>query len=206
MKHKWLMMAVLLLAFIGAKAQTYDYRGGAFSLGVRTTGNVFLDDGMRGLGAGGLFKIGVSKRVNTEWFFDYITSRGEGTAFRKDYHIGWSVQFAFPKDGFNSQRFTPYILGGQCFDLTKVGHYDWISSPLVFSGAAQIGLGLSAFVGRRMELNLQAQYMAHLGKDVHIDEDPFSPTGYHIHKGFDFKGHILTNFSMNFYLFHLWKS
>jgi hypothetical protein len=87
-----------------------------------------------------------------------------------------------------------------------VGHFDWISSPLVFSGAAQAGAGLSAFVGKRMELNLQLQYMVHLGKDVHIDDDPLSNLGYEIHRGLDFKGHILSNLSMNFYLFHLWKS
>ena len=196
----------LLACFLGLEvshAQSFDYRSGAFALGLRTTGNMFTDDGMRGLGAGGEFKLGISNRVNTEWFWDYIASRGENTSFRNDNHIGWSVQFALPKSGFNAGQFTPYILGGQCFDLTQVGQWDGPKSPWVFSAAAQAGLGLSRFVGSRMELNLQLQYMIHLGKHLHLDPDDVS--GYTIARGADFKGHLLGNFSMNFYLFHLWK-
>jgi hypothetical protein len=181
------------------------YRGGSFGLGVRTTGNYFLDNDMAGLGAGGQFKVGFGSRANTEWFLDYIQSTGQDDAFRRDYHIGWSVQFALREGGFGSQRFTPYLLGGQCFDLTEVGYTRLFKSPLVFSAAAQVGAGLSTFVQPRLELNLQTQYMVHLGKDVHVENDPILGKQYHIENGLNFKGHLLLNASLNFYFLQLWN-
>lgn len=182
------------------------YKGGSIGLGLRTTGNYFLDNNLAGLGAGGQFKVGFSPRVNTEWFFDYIQSSGPNESFRRDYHIGWSVQFAMNKAGFGRQRITPYLLGGQCFDLTEVGFTGYNKSPLIFSAAAQVGAGISTFVLPRVELNLQTQYMVHLSKDIHLEEEPVAgAANYHIDQGLNFQGHLLLNASMNFYFLQLWN-
>ena len=204
MRKVWLLLGLVLLG-TGVWGQGFDYRTGAFALGLRTTGNYFLDNEMQGLGAGGQFKVGFTPRVNTEWFLDYIQSRGEHGAYRQDYHIGWSVLFGLSKEGFGSKGVTPYVLGGQCFDLTRAGFTNGGRSPLVFSAAVQAGAGVSAFISPRLELNLQAQYMVHLRKDLHVEYDATTGGHFHIHRGLNFKGHLLMNLSMNFYLFHLWR-
>jgi hypothetical protein len=201
-----ILLLGILLAHTAWSQQAPGYRAGSFGLGIRTTGNYFLDNDLFGLGAGGQFKIGFSPRVNTEWFLDYIQSSNQNNGFRRDYHIGWSVQFALPKDGFGSRRVTPYVLGGQCFDLTEVGYSGHFKSPLIFSAAAQVGAGISTFIQPRLELNVQAQYMVHLSKDVHLEEHP-EENGYHYHiePGLNFQGHLLLNASLNFYFLQLWN-
>lgn len=204
--HHMLLLVLGLAMALPATAQDAGYRGGSLGLGMRTTGNYFLDNDLAGLGAGGQFKIGFSPRVNTEWFLDYIQSSAPSAAFRRDYHIGWSVQFALAKAGFGARRVMPYVLGGQCFDLTEVGFTGYNKSPLIFSAAAQAGAGISTFLQPRLELNLQTQYMVHLGKDVHLEESPaVGEDNYHIETGLSFKGHLLLNASLNFYFLQLWK-
>jgi hypothetical protein len=207
MLHQRLLVFLLAvsLAVCAWGQAAAGYRGGSFGLGVRTTGNYFLDNDMAGLGAGGQFKVGFGPRVNTEWFLDYIQSNGQDDAFRRDYHIGWSVQFALREAGFGSKGLTPYLLGGQCFDLTEVGYTGVLKSPLIFSAAAQVGAGLSTFLQPRLELNLQTQYMVHLSKDVHVANTPDEGKHYHIERGLNFKGHLLLNASLNFYFLQLWN-
>jgi len=200
-----LLWMVLLSPFLSF-GQGGQYSGGAVAIGMRSTANVFTADGASGLGAGGQFKIGISKRVNTQWFLDYISSRIEETGYRKDYHIGWSVQFGLGGEGFGEAgKVRPYILAGQCFDLTKVGIQNNTESPLIFSAAAQAGAGISWFPVSPLELTLQGQWMAHLTKDVHIDWD--APTGPQIHeeKGANFEGHLLFTLAANLYFADLVK-
>ena len=202
---------ILLLLFVPLfllprlHAQSY-YSGGTFALGMRSTFNIFPDDGAMGFGSGGQFKIGVSPRVNTEWFADIIHSSKDDHYYRNDYHIGWSVQFALAKDGFGAQRFTPYVLAGQCFDLTQA-HLALDSVPLqteqAGSAACQVGAGMSAFLNDRLEATLQAQYMLHLTRDVHLEEEAGALPVLHSEKGVDFAGHALFTLSMNYYLFDL---
>jgi hypothetical protein len=198
-----LLLPILLVT--QAQAQSY-YSGGAFALGMRSTFNVFPDDGAMGFGSGGQFKIGVTPRVNTEWFADIIHSSKDQMYYRNDYHIGWSVQFALAKEGFGAQRFTPYVLAGQCFDLTQA-YLDLDTLPLqtekAGSAACQAGAGISAFLNDRLEATLQAQYMLHLTKDVHLEEEEGALPFLHTEKGVDFAGHALFTLSMNYYLFDL---
>jgi hypothetical protein len=175
------------------------FKGGLFALGLRNSLNVFGDGGLIGMGAGGHFKLSASRRVNTEWFSDIIQSQGNSDLIRRDYHIGWAVQFALMKEGFASRRFVPYLMGGQCFDLTKVGFRGQYESPLVFSAAAQAGVGVSHFISRCMELNLQTQYMTHLGKHVDTFIDGNGIGHVKVEKGTDLAGHWLTTFSFSLY-------
>jgi hypothetical protein len=143
--------------------------------------------------------------VNTDWFSDIIQSRGEHNSFRNDYHIGWAVQFALPKAGFQYHKPVPYILAGQCFDLTRVGVRNGPTTPLIFSAAVQGGAGLSWFVHRNMELNLQAQYMMHLTKHVHLDFDEAGVATTEVENGPSPEGHLLGTLSFTFYFLQIWN-
>lgn len=205
---RWGFCLIVLLGLLPslASAQSENQlEGGQFALGMRNSINVFGSESILGLGAGGHFKLSVSKRVNTEWFVDLIQSQGNNDILRRDYHIGWAVQFALPKDGFGSHRFVPYVMGGQCFDLTKVGFRAQYESPLVFSAAAQAGVGVSHFLTPALELNLQSQYMIHLGKHVHADLDGNGIGHVNVERGFDLAGHWLTTFSFSVYFLRFWN-
>jgi hypothetical protein len=92
--------------------------GGVFSLGVRTTVSTFNHGQFNntGTGVGGQFRIQFADRVNSDWFFDYLTGDIEDYASRTDYHIGWSVLFYPTKKTDVIAR--PYVLAGHCFDYT----------------------------------------------------------------------------------------
>ena len=201
----WLALIAVSIAPATSSGQTTDFQGGKFGLGMRNSLNVFGDEGIVGLGAGGHFKLSVSRRVNTEWFVDLIQSQGHESIIRRDYHIGWAVQFALPKDGFGSHKFVPYLMGGQCFDLTKVGFRGQYESPLVFSAAAQAGLGVSHFMSPALELNLQSHYMIHLGKHVHANLDGNGIGHVDVDRGTELAGHWLTTFSFTVYFLRLWN-
>lgn len=204
------MLAFLVAIFLGPQAASAqrNYSGGALALGMRSTMNIFPDDGAMGFGSGGQFKIGVSKRVNTEWFADIIHSSKNDYYYRNDYHIGWSVQFALAKKGFAENRFTPYVLAGQCFDLTRatldLGPFAKTTEK-AGSAACQVGTGVSAFLNDRLETTLQAQYMLHLTRDVHLEEPEGLLPQLHSEKGVDFAGHALFTLSLNYYFADLKK-
>jgi hypothetical protein len=203
-----LCFALLLTAMTIPGMAQNTLQGGRFGVGMRNTVNLWNENKMVGLGAGGQFKLAFSPRVNTDFFADIITSRGEALTYRKDYHIGWGVQFALPKSGFGSHRIVPYLMAGQCFDLTKVGFQMNTESPLIFSAAVQGGGGISSFVHRSVELNLQLQYMMHLTQHVDLTYEIVQgqlETGYEIEKGASAEGHLLATFSMTFYFLQLWK-
>jgi len=207
-KLKPIFLTALLVCVFGllAKSQMKDpLPGGSFGLGVRTTMNVF-GDYQPGLGAGSQWKLNLNKWINTQWFLDYITSRKGESVFRQDIHIGWSVQFAISKQGFRSRKVVPYFTAGHCFDWTTVGIKPDVQSPTVFTSAVQTGLGISCFLHPKVELNLQSQYMLHLGKHVHAEDDGHShgPHTVVVEKtGLD--GHLLSTVSLNFYFLQLWN-
>ncbi len=218
MKNSIFLVFIFLSFSAAATTPDSSFSGGKVGIGLRGAFNFFpAKNDFWGWGSGGHFKLSASKKVNTEWFIDHIQSIDNRSGSRKDYHIGWAVQFSPGKSGFGSSKPIPYFMGGQCFDLTRVtiqpillkgGSSDPIESPLVFSAAAQLGGGLSWFVHPGLELNLQIQYMLHFGKDVHIDYSPLASDGLpaiDVEKDLVADAHILTTFSCTYYLFRLWK-
>jgi len=181
---------------------------GRLELGLRTTGSVFGTSNTSGLGAGGQFRLRLMERINTEWFADYITNNVSGLGSRVDAHIGWSVMFYPIKPG---KLVEPYILAGHCFDYTKVSIFsDGIQAPESkerWSSAVQMGLGTIFNVSDRVNFGLSAQYMLHLGKDIHThiheengkDRLHFKDDG---HRGFE--GHLFLTLSMNIKIADLW--
>ncbi len=105
---------------------------GEFQLGMRSTTSIFDNYGFPGLGYGGMFRIRPGKRINTEWYSDYIKTDIAGLGNRETMHIGWSVMIYPFKTETVKGKLTPYIIGGNCFDYSK------ISSNLSYSPGTKI--------------------------------------------------------------------
>ncbi|MBI3238540.1 MAG: hypothetical protein HYZ43_06840 [Flavobacteriia bacterium] len=203
------MKHLLLSCFLGIAgavlAQPMKYRGtqsGTVSFGQRTTLSAFNHGNeASALGIGGQFRIRLSDRINTEWFFDYLPATNEFTR-RSDYHIGWSVMY-YPFNHGN-ERFVPYVLAGHCFDYTKqVEIANRTNSVDRWSSAVQGGIGTHMNLTERLDMSVSGQYMIHLGTDVdaHIDGTTVS---FEKEKGGSLEGHLLFTVSFNYKFLDLW--
>lgn len=187
-----------------------DTYAGEFQLGLRSTASLFGSDGYFGSGVGGQFRIGVGTRVNTEWFADLITSNLGDAGRRTDGHIGWSVLFYLKKE--RTMGFNPYVLAGHCFDYTKITAFSSPYSNLEeesaerWSSAVQMGAGTHYRLTPRFDVSLSAQYMLHLGNDIHahVETDSYPTLEIEEHDGAGLEGHLLVTFSVNYKMGNLW--
>jgi len=220
MKRILLLLMSFLALQVNAQEQKRFNPAGMLSLGGRTTVSLFNDhkNEMTGTGVGGQFRLRFSDAVNTDWFFDYITSDILNYAHRTDYHIGWSVlfypinhlsYFHQPKDF--KPKFRPYILAGHCFDYSKIEAKDGTNSldealyAERWSSAVQAGLGTHLELSPRFDISLTGQYMIHLGNHIETDYDFASNTlSFHEHKGASLAGHLLVTLSLNYKIAKLW--
>lgn len=207
MKKLRILLLFMPIVSIAQEKAPLDKESGYFQLGVRNTVSAFSDDGASGFGYGAQFRIRVLQRVNTDWFADYITTDISGVARRVDEHIGWSV-LAYP---FNSQttkgKVTPYILAGHCFDYTKVSKNNSSYYKDKWSSAVQAGLGAHYNITDRMDVSLTAQYMMHLGYDVHaavFEVEGVKDVLIEKSRNRGVEGHLLVNLSLNYRLFDMW--
>ncbi len=201
------LAAIILLCSHGLIAQELNIKknqSGLFSLGVRSTISAFNDHdaGALGFGAGGQYRIQLADRLNTEWFFDYMRGNTGQLVNRTDYHIGWSVMYYFTNKVAPPVK--PYIIAGHCFDRTEMyDNRDRSNSIAKGSTAIQAGAGAHFNLSQRMDLTFTAQYMFHLGKDVHAhvhhDEVEFEHT-----KGTGIEGHLLFNVGINYKIVDMW--
>jgi hypothetical protein len=184
--------------------QLKNNQGGLLSLGVRSTISAFNDSKTNnfGKGIGGQFRMQLSERVNTDWFFDYLTSDIGSVAHRSDYHIGWSVLF-YPYLKEN-QLIKPYIVAGHCFDYSYMAeNSDKNNSAKRWSSAVQAGIGTHINLSKRMDLSLTSQYMIHLGN--HIDPVISSSSiVFQNEGGISLEGHLLLTVGLNYKLIDLW--
>lgn len=207
MKKFLLVCLMLPLYAVAQEREHLDTESGYFQLGVRNTMSAFSDDGATGFGYGGQFRIRVLSRVNTDWYADYITTNISNIARREDMHIGWSV-LAYPLNYQTTKgKLTPYILAGHCFDYTKVSKNNSSLFKEKWSSAVQAGLGAHYNVTDRMDVSLTAQYMMHLGYDVHaevVDLDGEKEVLITKEPIRGIEGHMLINLSLNVRLFDMW--
>lgn len=212
----WQIMALTrkflgLLALILMCTSSYGQKSGEFQLGIRSTTSLFSHDAEFGTGVGGQFRIGFFDRMNSEWFADYITSDINGLAKRTDGHIGWSVMFypLTPKKRFVQ----PYLLMGHCFDYTRVEIFSSGEMSERWSSAFQTGLGTHFNLSDRTDLSLNAQYMGHIGKDLHVEvADDGHTTHSHEEElmitsdphSKSLEGHLLITVSFNVKIGQLW--
>jgi hypothetical protein len=181
--------------------------GGMFSLGVRSVVSAFNDGVWKnvGVGSGGQFNIQATNRVNTAWFFDYISGSVGSYANRTDYHIGWSVMYYLvPSSTEKTVKFQPYILAGHCFDYSNLkDNSDKSSYAERWSSAVQAGFGLHYNFTKRCDLYLQAQYMIHLGNDIDADKINGAVV-FTKEDRINMVGHILISLGINYKIGDLW--
>lgn len=194
------VIALLLLAnsFLAAEEKP----AGQFELGARTSASFFGGGSNTSYGTGGQFRIRILDALNTEWFADYITADIASQAYRQDAHIGWSVLFYPFLNPYAKGGFTPYLAAGHCFDYTRVARYTDNSGESRFSSAVQAGIGTHYHIDERFNLSLAAQYMLHLGSDIHtsVSNGQVSITK----ADHAFEGHLLFTFSLNYRVGNIW--
>ena len=176
--------------------------GGVFGLGVRSTISMFNHGEMDnlGTGAGGQFRMQFAEKVNSDWFFDYLSSNVGDIAHRSDYHIGWSVLYYPTK----LTKIRPYVLAGHCFDYTRIIDNNDVNHFLQrWSSAVQGGIGTHFNLSDRFDISTTAQYMIHLGNDVHADNEN-GTTVFREEKGASLEGHLLINVSLTYKIADLW--
>lgn len=188
-------------------AQQTDWKkgadGGTFGLGVRSTVSLFNHGETEniGTGVGGQFRLQFAEKVNSDWFFDYLTSNVDELAHRSDYHIGWSVLY-YPTT--RPVKIRPYVLAGHCFDYTRItDNFDQNHFLERWSSAVQGGIGSHFNLSNRFDISMTAQYMIHLGNDIHAEQEN-GTTVFREEKGASLEGHLLVNVSLTYKIADLW--
>lgn len=207
MKNTLALAAAMLLISASLFAQDIMNKEnpvGTFSLGTRNTLSMFNDDNAIGKGIGGQFRIQFSKRLNTEWYFDYITSKDAPYTYRNDYHIGWSVML-YAKSNYSFDRLLqPYLIVGHCFDYSKVMELNnKTNAANRLSMATQAGIGTHINITKKLDCSLTSQYMLHFGKEIETlvsNDEVVIERGDNTHMD----GHLLVSLSFNYKFFRLW--
>ncbi len=209
MRYGFIAIACLAMSPSFAQEQStppvHD-RAGMVSLGGRSSLSLFNngDWGDVGTGTGAQFRIRISERVNTDWFYDFFRSSVGPNGNRMDQHIGWSVLFYLQEPREQQRKLQPYILAGHCFDYTlQQSNTDASIRAERWSSAAQAGAGTHWNLSPRMDLSLVGQYMIHLGNDIHMHEEGDGTISFEEH-GHGLEGHLLFHLSFNYKIFSLW--
>lgn len=200
MKNTFLLTTGMLLCNLSyCQTETGRFKP-VVSLGTRNTLSAFNSDAGLGKGIGGQFRVQLGKRLNTEWFLDYINSKTTFTA-RNDYHVGWSLMFYFKNNYDFTKILQPYLVVGHCFDKTQVfelANRDNQASR--WSMATQGGIGTHINITPKFDCSLSCQYMLHFGKDIESDFDDGKLVIQKAdHTGMD--GHMLATISFNYKIF-----
>lgn len=178
---------------------------GRVSLGMRSTVSLFNhNEASAGSGVGGQFRVQLLKRLNTEWFADYLTSKVSAGTSRRDYHIGWSVMYYLTDPQGFEKKLTPYVVAGHCFDYTQIRIHteelkavEALAPNFRWTSAIQAGLGTHFNITPRFDFSLSAQYMMHFGKHLHVEELTDRIRIYREdHAGME--GHLLVSLSANY--------
>jgi hypothetical protein len=203
---------LLLLLPLGIRAQDSDENknAGRFMLGYRSTVSAFSDAGFYGFGSGAHFRLQFGPRINSEWYYDHITTDLGGLGRRTDEHIGWSVMFYTFGQHLEKGKFTPYVEAGNCFDYTLVkANYTGGSYADRGSAAVHLGLGTHYNLSTRADITFKAQYMIHIGDNVSetiVTNEQTGARTLEIAKGSTgLNGHLLMTCSVNFLIADLWK-
>jgi hypothetical protein len=205
---------IFLLGLLPFCAQAQDAdenkNAGRFMLGYRSTMSAFSDVGFTGFGVGGHFRLQFGPKINSEWYYDHITTDLGGLGRRADEHIGWSVMFYTFGQHTEKGKFTPYIEAGNCFDYTKVmTNYKGGMYADRGSAAVHLGLGTHYNLSERADITLKAQYMIHIGENIDekiVTDEQTGARNLMITKGgTGLNGHLLITCSVNFLIADLWK-
>jgi len=160
---------------------------------------------LNGLGKGTAFRVQFSRRLNSEWYGDFIKTHYEGKVFRSDRHLTNSMMYYFRKLDTFKHKFHPFISASVfCLDITNVQIVGGESMGR-FSFSQQFGAGTHFFVTERFDLSIYAQYYNHLGNDIHVDEHDDGSLGLHEEKHrISLEGHMFLVFSVGYRMCDLW--
>jgi len=206
---KLLILILTILLVNDSLVAQIKNESGQYTLGVRSTSSLFTDAGSPGSGIGGMFRIRMGKRINTEWFADYLTTNLQNLGYRRDGHIGWSVLFYLSKEPMQAKKLSPFLIAGHCFDYTKVYVLADKKSEDRWSSAVQMGFGTHYNVTEKFDISLTAQYMSHLGADLHShieEENGVKKLEIEKHGSAGLEGHLLLTLSLNYRLGNLWRT
>lgn len=208
MKYLFLCAAWLPVSFCVLAQDNTEARSpvGMFSAGSRNTLSLFNDDNAVGKGIGAQFRLRLGKKLNSEWYLDYITSKNGQLTYRNDYHIGWSLMFYIGNNDVDDHLFQPYLIAGHCFDKSVVREQgNKTNSADRLSMATQAGLGTHINISPRFDCSLSGQYMLHFGKEITVEKDG-SDVIIKREDNTHADGHLLFTLSLNYKLFHLWQA
>ncbi len=205
------LLVLLLLCSLPYSSKAQDSlkrmpsNAGWFSLGYRSTISLFDDDGA-GWGTGGQYRLQFSRKVNSDWFADYISININDKIRSEFYHIGWSVMYYPFTNRTYPKVLQPYIVAGHCFDYniktvianTTVHNSRWGS-------AVQAGLGTHINITERFDFSLTSQYMIHLTPEL-VTVENGNTIDIIKRRTNSIEGHLLTTLSMNIKLIKLWKT
>lgn len=199
---------------VSAKAQDAapeeNKNAGRFMLGLRSTASAFSDANYMGFGSGGQFRIQFGPKLNSEWYYDHISTDLGGVGRRVDEHIGWSVMYYAFGQHLEARKFSPYVEAGNCFDYTSVkANYAGGAFESRGSAAVHLGLGTHISLSEKADITFKAQYMIHVGNGIQAiigeDEITHARTIQISRESAGLDGHLLMTCSVNFYVTRLWK-
>lgn len=209
MKKVFLIGIVILSTVASYGQRIKGNESGYFSVTRRSSASLWSLNQwkMSGLGLGTAFRIQISKRLNSEWYGDFIKTQYKGKVFRWDRHLTNSLMYYFRKLDTYKHKFHPFVSASVfCLDITKVEEVKPGGKSLErFSFSQQFGLGTHYFVTERFDLSIYAQYYNHLGNDIKIKEYDDGTIELVAEKGrISLEGHMFFVFSVGYRLADLW--
>ncbi|MFQ5334445.1 MAG: hypothetical protein ACE5DN_00055 [Flavobacteriales bacterium] len=164
---------------------------------------------LNGLGKGTAFRLQISKRLNSEWYGDFIRTQYKNKVFRWDRHLTNCLMYYFRKLDDLEHKIHPFISASVfCLDITEVEEVkpDGGGQKMGrFSFSQQFGLGTHYYLTERADISVYAQYYAHLGNDIHVDEHDDGTIHIAEEKGrISLEGHMFLVFSVGYRLGDLW--
>lgn len=165
---------ILLLCYGSCKAQdeSTNIESGYFSVARRSSISMWGLNEWKpsGLGTGTAFRIQISKRLNSEWYGDFIKTEYKGLAYRFDRHLTNSLMY-YLREPEADQVFRPFVSASVfCLDFTRLQIVGEEEAMQRFSLSQQLGIGSHFFITERFDFSIYAQYYNHLGRDIHVHE------------------------------------
>ncbi len=207
-----LLLILLCTVPMVAQEKVTNEQSGYFSITFRSSVSMWSLNQwtLNGLGKGTALRLQFSKRLNSEWYGDFIRTQYKGKVIRWDRHLTNCLMYYFRKLDTFKHKFHPFISASVfCLDITNVeivGQGGQRSQSMGrFSFSQQFGAGTHFFLTERCDLSVYAQYYNHLGNDIHVDIHDDGSFGLHAEKNrISLEGHMFFVFSVGYRMGDLW--
>ena len=205
-----LLMSLLCTVPMVAQEKATNGQSGYFSITRRSSVSMWSLNQWKlsGLGLGTAFRIQFSRRLNSEWYADFIKTQYKGKVYRWDRHLTNTLMYYFRDLDTFKHKFHPFISASVfCLDFTKIEEVGPGGKSLQrFSFSQQFGLGTHYFLTERFDISFYAQYYNHLVNDIHIEEQEDGTIDLVATKGrISLEGHMFLVFSVGYRIGDLWE-